>query len=148
MCSPARAQVILKQMKESPNWKRTKLIYEPIDNSCTSDNLEDLKVILQEIDYFSPNHEEAAGFFGIPQNEVLGRGKIGIEQDAKKFIELGAKNVIIRSGALGCYVLETNLIGKWIEAFWQDQKYVIDVTGGGNSFLGGLMAGLVIEVSS
>lgn len=34
--------------------------------------------------------------------------------------------------------------GVWVEAFWKDQSRVKDVTGGGNSFLGGLGAGLAL----
>jgi sugar/nucleoside kinase (ribokinase family) len=32
----------------------------------------------------------------------------------------------------------------WIEAYWSTEERVVDVTGAGNSFLGGLAAGLVL----
>jgi len=60
-------------------------------------------------------------------------------------LELGAKNaVIIRCGALGAYVLTREGGGKWFEAYWtkDDASRIVDVTGAGNSFLGGLSAGL------
>jgi sugar/nucleoside kinase (ribokinase family) len=54
---------------------------------------------------------------------------------------------VIRAGALGaCYALSTSPeIVHWIPAYWTDSQIdqVIDVTGAGNSFLGGLCAGLV-----
>lgn len=76
-------------------------------------------------------------------------------------------SVIIRSGALGAYVMTSDKKGRWIDAFWSsaeniDSLTVVDVTGdslgkyvhgrdhidkklgAGNSFLGGLAAGLSI----
>jgi len=37
--------------------------------------------------------------------------------------------------------------GTWVQAYWtaQDDSKIIDVTGAGNSFLGGLAAGIVIS---
>lgn len=54
--------------------------------------------------------------------------------------------IIVRAGELGAYTLSSNWTG-WIPAFWTkaDQGKIVDVTGGGNSFLGGLMAGLLIS---
>jgi len=34
--------------------------------------------------------------------------------------------------------------GVWIEAYWRTGERVVDVTGAGNSFLGGLAAGLAL----
>jgi len=52
--------------------------------------------------------------------------------------------VVIRSGALGAYVVSRSTRGCWVEAFWgpNDLHHVVDVTGAGNAFLGGLGAGL------
>ena len=49
---------------------------------------------------------------------------------------------MIRSGALGCYVVSKERAGEWVAAYHKSQSTVVDVTGGGNSFLGGLTAGL------
>lgn len=94
--------------------------------------------------------------------------KTSIEEAAEKFLEFGVGNkgrgsVIIRSGELGAYVATRANGGKWIDAFWADQDKVVDVTGlflvyarnnsrnlpyvllgAGNSFLGGLGAGLYL----
>lgn len=86
-----------------------------------------------------------------------------------KFLESGIGPngngaIIIRSGSLGAYVATREHGGRWVDAFWtpdeQDASKIVDVTGGsdllyrsrsrstillagaGNSFLGGLGAGL------
>lgn len=68
-----------------------------------------------------------------------------IERAGDILLSLGACAVIIRSGPLGAYVKESRTnIGIWIPAFFSsiDSPRVIDVTGAGNAFLGGLIAGL------
>jgi len=52
--------------------------------------------------------------------------------------------VIIRCGAMGAYRYTCGKEGRWVEAFWteRNQERVVDVTGAGNAFLGGLSAGL------
>lgn len=59
---------------------------------------------------------------------------------------------IVRSGADGvCYCSSAGEDGevgpvKWVDAVFgeEDQHRVVDVTGGGNGFLGGLGAGMVV----
>jgi len=59
--------------------------------------------------------------------------------------EAGGGCVIIRSGAMGAYVITRAEGGRWIDAFWADNtEKIVDVTGAGNSFLGGLAAGLLL----
>lgn len=82
------------------------------------------------------------GFLGIP----LPVTKEKIQQAAEIFLEDVKEAVIIRSGAMGAYTLRrNNPAGTWIDAFWtaNDSSKIMDVTGAGNSFLGGLAAGLV-----
>ncbi|OCF33183.1 hypothetical protein I316_05228 [Kwoniella heveanensis BCC8398] len=54
--------------------------------------------------------------------------------------------IIVRAGKLGSYTLSDQWRG-WIPAYWgeDEQGRVVDVTGGGNAFLGGLCAGLLIS---
>jgi len=59
----------------------------------------------------------------------------------------GHGHVVIRSGALGAYVASrARPGGAWVDAFWtpSDADKVVDVTGAGNTFLGGLSAGLLL----
>ncbi|GAA5981717.1 hypothetical protein JCM11641_004224 [Rhodosporidiobolus odoratus] len=155
VCSPTRALVIHSQLQppvnSTPSW-RPKLVYEPIPERCTPDELPSLRKILPHIEVFSPNHEEAWALFGVGPKEVARRGKEGIEEVARKFYDEGAGGaVVIRSGPLGAYAVkkgEEN--GVWVPAFhsYEDGRVtgkVVDVTGAGNSFLGGLMAGLVLH---
>lgn len=68
-----------------------------------------------------------------------------VEKAAKLLLEMGAPSIIIRSGALGAYALSSDVAsGFWIPAFFSSQEadHVVDVTGAGNAFLGGLVAGL------
>lgn len=70
-----------------------------------------------------------------------------IESAAQMFLDFGAKAIIIRSGALGAYVVpEKGQSGRWVDAYFsaQDTHRVKDVTGAGNAFLGGLAAGLCL----
>ncbi|KAG5654465.1 hypothetical protein H0H81_001964 [Sphagnurus paluster] len=76
-----------------------------------------------------------------------------IEEATDRFLEYGVGAaqkgwVIIRSGELGAYVKNLEGPGKWVQAFWsynsEDITRVVDVTGAGNSFLGGLAAGIIL----
>ncbi|KAK4056695.1 hypothetical protein OIO90_002247 [Microbotryomycetes sp. JL221] len=162
VCSPTRALVIQSQLatphdEVSPtstsalpdsaikhSWDPC-LVYEPIPDLCIPEELDSLRQVLPHIKVFSPNHEEAASFFGITVDQVKAQGRQGVEQVANRFFELGAQDmVVIRSGAWGAFTLRRGWNeGVWIEAFHKDVNKVKDVTGAGNSFLGGLMAGLV-----
>jgi sugar/nucleoside kinase (ribokinase family) len=94
----------------------------------------------------SPNAEEALSLLSLP----LVPTKELVEQAANKFLDIGVGEggvgcVIIRSGAMGAYVATRAKGGQWIDAFWVDRpEKVVDVTGAGNSFLGGLAAGLLL----
>ena len=54
--------------------------------------------------------------------------------------------VIIRAGKLGSYTYSDGWIG-WVPAYWREneQEKVVDVTGGGNGYMGGLCAGLLLS---
>jgi len=56
------------------------------------------------------------------------------------------KAVVIRAGAMGaCYALSSSPQSvHWVPAYWTESQIhqVVDVTGAGNGFLGGLCAGL------
>ena len=81
----------------------------------------------------SPNAEEALSLLSHP----LIVTKTAVENAASEFLEMGvgkenSGSVIIRSGALGAYVMTPDRKGRWIDAFWssaENTDRVIDVTG-------------------
>lgn len=110
---------------------------------------------MEHIDVLSPNHEEAANFLSISKSQIFG-------QDARqcirklvldRFIELASSTkhkkvpmICIRSGALGALVGTSQGLAVWVEAYHTPEqvKRVVDVTGAGNAWLGGFVAGLAM----
>ncbi|KAK0453374.1 Ribokinase-like protein [Armillaria borealis] len=144
VCSPSRAHSIVSEIHEEPKWHPT-TIWEPIPDRCVPEELPALIKVLPHISVLSPNAEEAL----LVLSMALPPTKTSIEEAAEKFLDFGVGSkgrgsVIIRSGELGAYVATRANGGKWVDAFWADQEKVVDVTGAGNSFLGGLGAGLYL----
>jgi hypothetical protein len=79
----------------------------------------------------SPNAEEALSLLALPKVPT----KQLVEHAASKLIDMGVGKagtgcVIIRSGAMGAYVVTRAKGGQWIDAFWNDDRgKIIDVTG-------------------
>ncbi|KAJ6599288.1 Ribokinase-like protein [Mycena vulgaris] len=147
ICSPSRASAIMSEVQPIPDWNPT-IIYEPIPDRCVPDELDPLVKVLPLIHILSPNAEEALSLLSIslPPTKQL------VEEAARKFLELGVGVegkgcVIIRSGALGACIATKDDAPRWVPAFWtsKDADKIVDVTGAGNSFLGGLAAGLLLE---
>lgn len=149
ICSPTRALQIVSEIQEVEEWNPT-TIFEPIPDRCIPEELPSLKAVLPHITILSPNAEEALSLLSLP----LIVTKSAVENAASEFLKIGvgkenSGSVIIRSGALGAYVMTSDKKRGWIDAFWSsaediDNLMVVDVTGAGNSFLGGLAAGLSI----
>ncbi|KAL4081914.1 Ribokinase-like protein [Scleroderma yunnanense] len=144
ICSPARALQIISEIEQVDGWKPI-TIYEPVPDDCVPEELPTLIKALPSITVLSPNAEEAFSFLSISSPI----SQKSVEAAAAHFLELGVDNtgpecVIIRSGALGAYVATKTDGGQWVDAFWtpEDNEKVVDVTGAGNSFLGGFAAGL------
>ncbi|KAJ7117412.1 Ribokinase-like protein [Mycena crocata] len=147
ICSPSRAASIMSEVQKIPDW-RPIVIYEPIPDRCVPDELQPLKKVLPAIDILSPNAEEALSLLSFPLPPTVK----SIEEAAHKLLELGigvdgTGCVIIRSGSMGACVAMKDQAPRWVPAFWtsKDEDKIVDVTGAGNSFLGGLAAGLLLE---
>lgn len=113
-------------------------MYEPIPSACEPSELGALRELLPHLAVFSPNHEEAAGFFSIAPETINAQGRPGVEELASRFLAEGAGGaVVIRSGALGAYALcRGEEEGLWVDAWYAyGSEEVKDVTGAGNSFL-------------
>ncbi|KAG2152948.1 Ribokinase-like protein [Suillus clintonianus] len=145
ICSPTRALQIISEIQEIEGWNPT-AIFEPIPDRCIPEELPSLKAVLPHIAILSPNAEEALALLSLPSIVT----KTAVENAASEFLKMGvgkanSGSVIIRSGALGAYVITSDREGQWVDAFWSSAENidkVVDVTGAGNSFLGGLAAGL------
>lgn len=102
---------------------------------------------LKYVDCISPNHAELGGFFGRDTN---GKGHVNyrlIEDLCDQWLESGIGidgkgGIVVRAGKDGCLVAQRGF-GKWLPAYHQLADNVVDPTGGGNGFLGGLAVGLV-----
>jgi len=75
-----------------------------------------------------------------------------VETAAKAFRDLAIRHnqyspvIILRAGEMGSYTLDSEE-GVWVPAYWtkEEQVRVVDPTGGGNAFCGGLCAGLLLS---
>jgi len=146
ICSPKRAQAIVSEIHSIPGWKPI-TIYEPIPDRCVPEELPALIEVLPQINILSPNSDEVLCILSMPQPPT----KVSVEEACARFLELGVGpdgngHVVIRSGSLGAYIACRERPGKWVDAFWReaDAQKIVDVTGAGNSFLGGLSAGLLL----
>ncbi|KAI0650075.1 Ribokinase-like protein [Trametes meyenii] len=147
ICSPARAAAILSEIKEEEGWHPI-TVYEPIPDRCIPEELPALKEVLPHLSVLSPNAEEALSLLSMPPTPT----KELVEEVCRRFLDMGVGPdgtgaVIIRSGALGACVAQKGKPPAWIDAYWSGpggSDKVVDVTGAGNSFLGGLGAGLVL----
>jgi sugar/nucleoside kinase (ribokinase family) len=118
-----------------------------VPDICLPEELDNCRSALKLVDVVSPNHTELAAFFGAKaeQGDKVDRDMIrdlttnwlstGVGKD-------GSGAVVVRSGKEGCYVA-TKELRNWLPAYHQPPSTrVIDPTGGGNGFLGGLAISL------
>ncbi|TCD71346.1 hypothetical protein EIP91_011117 [Steccherinum ochraceum] len=143
ICSPTRAKVIMSEVADA-DWSPI-TIYEPIPDRCIPQELPSLLDVLPDISILSPNAEEALSLLSMHVPVT----KVAVEEACNQFLKFGVGSdgtgsVIIRSGNLGAYVASSQRAGVWVDAYWtpEDEEKVVDVTGAGNAFLGGLAAGL------
>ena len=126
-------------------------IWEPVPDLCVPDELGNTIKALEYIDVISPNHAELSDLFSVTGNTESGAvDREVIESCSSKLLSavsdsgrITRPSVVVRSGKEGCYVTSSN--GQaWLPAYHSSTAHkVIDPTGGGNGFLGGLAVGLV-----
>ena len=91
----------------------------------------DVKEALQYIDFLIPNEEEACLLTGVNSPELA----------AEELQKAGVKNVVIKCGKNGCYVLEADAKeGEYVPAI--SGVKCVDTTGAGDSFLAGFVYGI------
>lgn len=94
------------------------------------ETVEDIRGILEHLDYLIPNEEEA----------YLVTGADILENAARVLQEAGVKNVIIKCGKRGCYLMEAGKTGDYVPAV--EGVNCIDTTGAGDSFSAGFIYGI------
>jgi ribokinase len=85
-------------------------------------------------DYFTPNESEAAGLIGKPVSDIK-----DAERAADVFLSRGVRNVVITLGAQGA-VVKNGGVTRHVPAI--DAGPVVETTGAGDAFNGGLAVGL------
>lgn len=144
VCSPSRCMNIVKGLRS----RRAALhggapdpiiVWEPIPDLCTPTELENLREAATYVDVISPNGEELADFFA--------SGSRKLERDemvAALLARCGDRprqTVVVRDGADGSRLYAG---GKTLHfrAYHLDAARVVDPTGGGNTYLGGVAMAL------
>lgn len=151
-CSMDRCGLIIDTLLEkhfesksssNPNSK-PKFIFEPTPDACIKDNFDELKKVLEKVDVFSPNLNEACELVGV---ETLPEEIDQIERVAEKFtpyLTQPGSGLVLRCGPMGCYIKSKSL-SIMLPAYHIDQSNVVDVTGGGNSFCGAFITSLILS---
>ena len=93
-------------------------------------SLDDIADVLPRIDYIFPNEKEAEYY----------SGRTALPDMARAIADKGARNVIIKAGAAGCYVYAEGR-GYALPAVPIDR--VVDTTGAGDNFVAGFIGGLL-----
>ena len=144
-------------------------VWEPMEHSCRPSERMSFYEALKHVDVFSPNHDEMQALFADQPNaniEDLGQGDAKAEKHPfevspfSMYLRLKANGfgdktcaLVLRQAEKGCTVCSANRqfqLPAYHRAFtdlspeerdhWVNK--VIDVTGGGNAFLGGFCIGL------
>jgi sugar/nucleoside kinase (ribokinase family) len=151
ICSPLRCIQMVERIVErrreafGSDFERPLMVWEPVPDLCTPEELENTLKALRYVDVISPNHEELGSLFSY--KHASGVEKDVVDKHATQLLSHGIGHtgkgaVVVRCGAAGCYVL-TPSTSRWLPAYHADSSRVVDPTGGGNGFLGGLAAALV-----
>jgi sugar/nucleoside kinase (ribokinase family) len=154
ICSAVRCGELVQRIKErrlealGTDVPSPIIVWEPVPDLCTAEELENTKSALKCVDVLSPNHEELGALFAF--EHAAGVDKNAVEEHAAELVTsgIGANGegvVVVRSGKEGCYIARSGGDRRscWLPAYHTNQSKVIDPTGGGNGFLGGLAVGLV-----
>ena len=101
------------------------------------------KYLAKHFDVISPNLIETQTILSISPAD----GTDDVVHAARTFHDTLSRQttVIIRAGELGSYTVAPDWEG-WVPAYWKraEQDQVVDVTGGGNAWMGGLCAGMLL----
>jgi sugar/nucleoside kinase (ribokinase family) len=122
-------------------------IWEPVPDMCSPADWSNCIEALKVVDVVSPHVSEAGEFLGrrIEEDQPFELLKTEVEQIAQDYLyHQTDKNggAVFRCGKHGCLVATTSIM-KWLPAYHQTGKKVVDPTGCGNAFCGGFCAGWI-----
>lgn len=144
-----------KEELEAGALPRPYFVWEPMEHSCSPENLDSFLRALACVNTFSPNESEFAELCNMPLEppgatltlemiEVLCQEFLGRCQSGH------LEAIVVRLGAKGALVAQKeNQKNQWLPAYHGSgpddtiPSKVTDVTGGGNAFMGGFCAGLI-----
>lgn len=136
ICSPSRCRELVTELlalrkEEAPpenddddaeggggGYTRPVIIWEPVPDLCTPDELLNLTNCLPLVDVCSPNHAELAGFMGDdargvdPETGDISRA--AVERSCEQLLgsmPLSSFALVVRAGECGCYVAKNGGVG-------------------------------------
>ncbi|KAL9613452.1 MAG: hypothetical protein Q9167_001997 [Letrouitia subvulpina] len=161
ICSPQRCidlvKGILRQQGRDPTvvelskapHKKQSFVWEPVPDLCVPDEFEKCVEALNWVDVMSPNLEEFATLVNdsFDLDDASGLKKLRLRCDTLLNRNAGqnCKAIVVRLGERGCLVAQPNQ-EKHLPVYYEpglSPEKVVDPTGCGNAFLGGLCIGLL-----
>lgn len=120
---------------------KARFIYEPLPTDCVASTLSRLKKLLPSIAVFTPNLDEARSLCSEVLDKDASVAAVALVFRDHLGVEAG---VVLRLGPEGVYVCASEVL-ETFPAYHTSQAKVVDVTGGGNSYCGGFIMGLVLS---
>jgi len=109
------------------------ILWEPWQRDCVPESRSILVDVLPVVDCVSPNLEEARLMLGVEHPKDI----------MTEFLDLGAKRVAVRAGAEGSYYADAD--GNYFVIPTVKVEKIVDQTGAGNAYCGGLAVGFVLS---
>ncbi|KAI5779223.1 Ribokinase-like protein [Geopyxis carbonaria] len=154
ICSPMRALSLQSEFSRNVEPNSQIIVWEPVPDLCTPEYRQQMLETARYIHVISPNSEELVGFFKDLEFPSLSC-RMKIQLLASKIVDSGIAPsnggaIVVRAGPDGCLIMCKKKDPLWLPAYYESTEVdgnnhpnVVDPTGGGNTFIGGLGVALV-----
>ena len=120
------------------------IVWEPLPAACTTQNRRSFLQACRLVDVFSPNHLEMSALF--EDSPSKGFQPEQLEAYTLEFCKAtgmsGNGIVVVRAGEHGSLTTQNKAKTMWLPPYYESSSNkVVDPTGGGNTYLGGFIAG-------